>query len=156
MRVGVWGHVARDELADGTRHPSRSIGAHVYLPVAPMLVWIAEVYAGHNVADIGGGVGQGVNPMTGRTIGAVGGWAEAALVPTPRHMVALGTSGDFARDEDLEMGDRRANGTVYGVVRYKPKPALQLGVEYLYWKTLYKQVSNGVANRFNLHLSVFF
>lgn len=156
MRVGVWGHVARDELADGTRHASNSVGAHFFLPAAPMMVWIAEVYTGRNVADIGGGIGHSVNPITGRTIRAWGGWAEAAFVPTKKHMLAFGASGDFARNSDLEMGDRSSNGTAYGVIRYKPKQSLQLGFEYLYWKTLYKGMSSGVANRFNMHLSVFF
>lgn len=156
MRVGVWGHIARDELANGTRHPSRSIGAHVFLPAAPKMVWIAEVYGGNNVADIGGGIGQSINATTGRTIRAIGGWAEMAILPTRKHMLAAGASGDFARDSDLEMGDRLANRTAYGVLRYKPKESLQIGLEYLYWKTQYKGMSSGVANRFNMHLSVFF
>ncbi|MBA3457427.1 MAG: hypothetical protein H0T42_30380 [Deltaproteobacteria bacterium] len=156
MRFGVWGHIARDELADGTRHPSRSIGAHLFFPAGPKMVWIAEIYGGSNVADIGGGIGQSVNAVTGRTIRAVGGWAELAIVPTQKHMVAFGASGDFAYADDIEMGDREKNGTTYGVIRYKPKASLQLGVEYLYWKTLYKGMSSGTANRFNLHLSVFF
>jgi hypothetical protein len=156
MRFGIWGHLSRDELADGTRHPSKSIGAHLFFPVGSKLVWIGEVYGGSNVADIGGGIGQSVNAVTGRTIRAVGGWAEIAIVPTAKHMVALGGSGDFAYDDDIEMGDRQRNSTAYGVIRYKPKASLQLGVEYLYWKTLYKGMSSGTANRFNLHLSVFF
>jgi hypothetical protein len=70
--------------------------------------------------------------------------------------VYVGASGDFARNEDLEMGDRSTNRTVYGVLRYKPKESLQLGLVYLYWKTQYKGMSSGVASRFNMHLSVFF
>ena len=71
-------------------------------------------------------------------------------------MVAIGASGDYANEEDLEMGDRKHNRTTYGVLRYKPKASLQLGVEYLYWKTRYVGMSAGVANRVNMHLSVFF
>jgi len=156
MRFGIWGHVSRDELADGTRHPSKSIGAHLFLPAGPKMVWIAEAYGGSNVADIGGGIGQSVNMTTGRTIRAYGGWAELAIVPTSKHMVAIGASGDYANEEDLEMGDRKHNRTTYGVLRYKPKASLQLGVEYLYWKTRYVGMSAGVANRVNMHLSVFF
>ena len=156
MRFGIWGHLSRDELADGTQHPSRSLGAHLFVPAGPKMVWIAEVYGGSNVADIGGGIGQGVNPVTGRTIRALGGWAELAVIPTQKHMIAFGGSGDFARASDLEMGDREKNGTAYAVLRYKPKASLQLGLEYLYWKTVYKGMSDGTANRFNMHLSVFF
>lgn len=156
LRIGLWGHVAKDELANGTRYPARSVGGHIFLPAAPMMVWIAEIYGGSNTTDIGGGIGQGVNPITGRTIRSIGGWFEVAMVPTKKHMLAVGGSGDFAREADLEMGDRASNGTVYGVIRYKPKQSLQLGLEYLYWKTTYMGMSAGVANRFNMHLSVFF
>lgn len=156
LRVGLWGHVANDELANGTRYPAKSIGGHVFLPAAPMMVWIAEIYGGSNTTDIGGGIGQGVNARTGKTIRSVGGWFEAAMVPTKKHMIAVGGSGDFAKSADVDMGDRTANGTVYGVIRYKPKQSLQLGIEYLYWKTVYKGMSAGVANRFDMHLSVFF
>ena len=84
---------------------------------------------------------------TGRTIRALGGWAELAVIPTQKHMIAFGGSGDFARASDLEMGDREKNGTAYAVLRYKPKASLQLGLEYLYWKTVYKGMSDGTANR---------
>jgi hypothetical protein len=156
MRFGVWGHVAKDELADGTRHPSRSLGAHMFFPAGPKVALIGEVYGGSNLADIGGGIGQGVNTTTGRTIHAVGGWGEIAVIPTKKHMLAGGASGDFAREEDLQAGDRAKNTTVYGVLRYKPRDSLQLGLEYLYWRTQYKGMSDGVANRVNMHLSVFF
>jgi len=42
------------------------------------------------------------------------------------------------------------------VLRYKPLSSLELGLEYVYWRTRYKDVGEGVANRFDLHLSVMF
>jgi hypothetical protein len=45
---------------------------------------------------------------------------------------------------------------VYSSLRYKPKSSLQLGAEYLYWKTQYRGVAAAVANRVDLHLSVLF
>lgn len=156
LRLGLWGHAARDELANGTRHPSRAFGGYLFFPVGPKVAWIGELYVGSNTSDLGGGIGQGINTMTGRTISSFGGWGELAALPTKRHMFAIGGSGDFAVIEDLSTGDRRANGTVYGVLRYKPKTSLQLGLEYLYWRTLYLHAGEGVANRFNFHMSVFF
>ena len=38
----------------------------------------------------------------------------------------------------------------------QPRPAIELGLEHLYWKTDYKSMSSGVANRVNMHFSVFF
>ncbi len=55
--LGIWGHIAREQLANGTRYPSRSIGAHIQVP-APMVTWSAEIYAGSNASDIGGGWGR--------------------------------------------------------------------------------------------------
>ncbi|MDX2091097.1 MAG: hypothetical protein SFX73_24770 [Kofleriaceae bacterium] len=156
LRAGMFGHVARDELANGTRYPSRSVGGYLFFPVVSRLAWIGEFYVGNNATDLGGGIGQGVNAVTGRTIRSFGGWGELAALPTKRHMIAVGGSGDFAAFDDLAMGDRWANGTVYGVLRYKPTTALQLGLEYLYWRTLYRGMGEGVANRFNFHMSVFF
>jgi hypothetical protein len=153
--LGIWGHVARQELADGTRHPSRSLGAHLQVP-APFLTWSAEIYGGTNASDIGGAVGRGVDPMTGRRTHSVGGWVELAFAAGRKHVLAIGGSGDLATPDDVMPGDRSANGTVYSALRYKPKSSLQLGVEYLYWKTVYRGAGAAIANRVDLHLSVLF
>ena len=153
--LGLWGHVAHEELADGTRQPSRSLGIHIQVP-APFMTWSAELYGGTNAADIGGSVGRSIDPMTGRRTHAVGGWFEVAAAPTKKHVLAVGGSGDLASLDDVMPGDRSGNGTVYSALRYKPKPSLQLGVEYLYWKTLYRGAGAAIANRFDLHLSVLF
>ena len=153
--LGLWGHVAREELSNGKRYPSRSIGAHIQVPT-PVVKWTAEVYGGSNAADIGGAVGRGVDPMTNKSVRSVGAWLEFTVQPTKRHQVAVGGSGDFAFRDDVMTGDRWGNGTVWGALRYQPKSSLQLGLEYLYWKTLYRGTNPGVANRFDVHLSVFF
>ena len=156
MRLGVWGHVARSELADGATYGGSSVGAHLYLPVTRKLVALGEVYTGTNLADIGGGIGQGVNPMTRDTIRSAGGWLELAALASDHHMLALGTSIDTARASDLGDGDRERNQTVYGVLRYRPIDALQLGVEYVHWRTRYRAAPDGAANRVDLHASVLF
>jgi hypothetical protein len=156
LRAGVWGHAASSELADGTSYGSSSLGVHLYLPVMASVVALGEVYTGTNLADIGGGIGQGVNPMTRDSIRGAGGWLELAALPSRHHMLALGTSIDTARASDLGDGDRERNQTFYGVLRYKPLDALQLGVEVLHWRTRYKAAPDGVANRVDLHASVLF
>ena len=155
-RIGMWAHASRDELADGTRHPSHSVGGHVLLPLGRYAMLMGELYTGRNLPDVGGGIGQGVHPMTNRRIRSTGGWIEAAVMASKRHMFAIGQSGDFVRADDVMMGDRTRNTTMYGVLRYKPKLTVQLGLEYLHWRTAYLGMGSGVANRFNMHLSVFF
>ena len=153
--LGLWGHVAREQLADGTRHPSRSLGLHLQVP-APFMTWSAEIYGGTNASDIGGAVGRSIDPMTGRRTHSVGGWFEVAFAAGRKHVVAFGGSGDLATPDDVMPGDRSGNGTVYSALRYKPKSSLQLGVEYLYWKTIYLGAGSAIANRLDLHLSVLF
>jgi hypothetical protein len=156
LRIGLSGHAAREELADGTQTGSKSIGAHFFAPYGTAFALLGEGYIGDNLSDLGGGIGQGVNAVTGKPIRSLGGWLELALFPSRRHMLAVGSSIDTARGSDLEVGDRERNTTNYGVLRYKPRPALQLGLEYLHWRTSYKDMSDGRANRFDLHFSVFF
>ncbi|HEX7835854.1 MAG TPA: hypothetical protein VF469_00245 [Kofleriaceae bacterium] len=120
------------------------------------MVWLGEAYLGDNLADIGGAIDQDFSAMTRRNIHGAGGWLELAALPTERHMLALGASLDSARTADLGPGDRERNRTLYAVLRYQPLASLQLGAEYLYWQTRYKDVGQGVANRFDLHLSVLF
>jgi hypothetical protein len=156
LRLGIWGHAARSELADGASYGGSSAGVHLYLPVTRKLLALGEAYTGNNLADIGGGIDQGVNPMTRHTIRGAGGWLELAALPSSHHMLAIGTSIDAARAADLVDGDRERNQTFYGVLRYKPLDALQLGVEYLHWRTRYRAAADGVANRIDLHASVMF
>ncbi|MEO8701965.1 MAG: hypothetical protein ABI867_18110 [Kofleriaceae bacterium] len=156
IRIGFSGHAGSSELADRTSIGSSSVGMHFFAPWGQRLILLGEGYVGKNMAELGGGIGQGVNPMTTKPIHSAGGWLELATFPTKRHMLALGASGDSARASDLEIGDRETNSTVYGVLRYKPRPALQLGLEYLHWRTGYKEMSDGQANRFDMHFSVFF
>jgi hypothetical protein len=158
MRLGVWGHAAREELADGTELDSSSVGGHFYLPVpAPIgLVLMGEVFTGKNLSDIRGGIGQGVNPMTGEEIQATGGWFELVNVFTERHMLALGGSFDVVDADDIEDGGRESNATTYAVLRYRPHPSLQMAGEFIHWRTRYKNAALGVANRFNVHATMFF
>jgi hypothetical protein len=156
MRLGLWGHAATTQLADGSEASGASIGMHLYLPLTRKLVGLGEGYLGTGLGEIGGGIDQSYNPAMQRTVHGAGGWLELAALPTEHHMLAVGASLDTARSSDLEPGDRERNGTIYGVVRYKPLASLQLGLEYLYWQTRYKDAGRGVANRVDLHLSVLF
>jgi hypothetical protein len=156
MRLGLWGHAASAELADGTQYTGASAGLHMYMPVTRKVVALGEAYFGTDLADIGGGIGQSYNLMTQHAIRGAGGWLELAALPSAHHMIALGGTIDTARSADLSSGDRERNQTIYGVVRYKPLSSLQLGLEYLYWRTRYKDLGDSTANRFDLHLSVFF
>jgi hypothetical protein len=155
-RLGLWGHAAREEQLDGTRHASSSVGMHFYMPLVRRVALLGEAYFGHALADIGGGIGQSVNATTGNPINGAGGWIEQAVAAGDRHVLALGGSVDLVNPDDVQPGDRIANGTVYAALRYHPKSALQLGVEYVYWRTTYKDLGAATANRLDVHFSLMF
>jgi hypothetical protein len=156
VRIGMWGHFAKEQLADQTELDSRSFGAHLFFPLHDQLTLLGEIWAGHNLSDIRGGIGQGVNPATGEEIDAAGGWVELVGVVTARHMLALGSSFDLPDADDLEDGDRERNMTFYGVLRYRPRKSLQLGAEYIRWITDYKNTRRGAANRFGFHVALYY
>jgi len=156
LRLGVWGHLAREELSTGEEVPSWSVGGHLFAPIGPRNVVMIEGYRGRNLDDIGGGIGQGYSTSRGRGIDAGGGWIEVATVLTRRHMFAVGESFDMVQAADVDMGERIANLVGYGVIRYKPHDSVQLGFEYSHWITRYKDAPSGNANRYNLHATVFF
>lgn len=155
-RIGIWGHAGQDRWDDGSEYTSWSVGAHLFLPLSRRLTMLGEFFYGRNLDDIRGGTGQGINPVTLATIGAVGGWLELAYTPTRRHMIALGGTMDNPRSADLEDGQRDSNAAGYLVTRYRPSDAFQLGLEYTYWRTDYKNAPVGDDNRVNLHLTLFF
>jgi len=156
MRIGVWGHFGKEQLADRTELDSRSFGAHLFFPLHDRFTLLGELFAGHDLSDIRGGIGQGVNPVTGEEIHAAGGWFELVGVIDARHMLATGSSFDFADPDDLEDGDRERNMTWYIVQRYRPHKSIQLGAEYIRWVTDYKNTRRGAANRFDFHMAVYF
>ena len=155
-RVGAWGHVASAELAGGGGYGGASFGIHAYVPVSRRVVVLGEGYLGSNLADIGGGIAQAYNPTLQRTVRGGGGWLELAMAASDRHLLALGASTDLAREDDVDTGAPTRNSTAYGVVRYKPRTAVEVGLEYLVWSTRYKLVGYGIANRVDLHLSLLF
>jgi hypothetical protein len=155
-RLGAWGHVANAELAGGAGYGGESFGIHAYVPLSRRLVVLGEGYLGSNLADIGGAIAQGYNPALQRTVRGGGGWLELAMLPTERHLIALGSSTDTALADDVDRGAPTRNSTAYGVVRYKPRTAVEVGVDYLVWQTRYKLVGYGIANRVDLHLSLLF
>ena len=150
LRTGVWGHVGREQLADGTELASWSVGSHLLYPVTRYLTVMGEIFHGQNLDDVRGGIGQGVNMASMEEITSTGGWLEAAF------MVAGGNTFDLPSARDLADGARERNITGYGVYRYRPHQSVQLGAEFIRWFTGYKNARDGRANRVNLHMTVFF
>ena len=156
-RIGVWGHVAREDGLDGKTRSSTSFGGHALMPLAKLGVLHGELYTGYNAADIGGGLGLGTSPITHRGVHSIGGWGELAiLVPKPSFTIALGGAADVARGSDLGSEDRQSNVVAYTGLRITPVSSIRLGLEYLLWRTTYKDLGTAVANRVDFSTTVSF
>ncbi len=162
MVVGIWGHLAKEEIGEVSARiagensfTSNSIGGDVILPIISLspvgsLTMRGEVWSGKNLSDFRGGIGQGVNINTGEEIKSIGGWLEFLIKVNPELQVEVGYTVDNPEDEDLKNGDKADNTTWYIGGNFKPGGGLLLGIEYINWKTGYKDVPEGTDNRVNL------
>lgn len=160
LKFNLWGHYAREETATNVVNDNlfASWGAGVSLSL-PIVSWLAlegEGWMGENLSDIRGGIGQGVNTTTGKTIASRGGWVQVALSPWSWLSLYLGGTMDDPEDSDLNDEDRIFNTAGYVVTRFKPIKEFQVGLEYLYWVTRYKNLDEGASNRVDLHFTYFF
>ena len=109
-----------------------------------------EVWSGKNLSDFRGGIGQGVNINTGEEIKSSGGWLEFLIKVNTELQVEVGYTVDNPEDENLGIGDKAENTTWYIGGNFKPGGGLLLGIEYINWKTGYKDAPEGTDNRVNL------
>jgi hypothetical protein len=109
-----------------------------------------EAWWGSNLSDVRGGIGQGFNSTLGCLIHARGGWSELSLKATRRWSVHPGFTVDDPLALDLSTGYRSRNFTYYIANRIMFDSVLQLGLDYLRWRTDYVGSSPALDNRVNL------
>jgi len=154
--VGVWGHTAKEEMADGNTvggedsFTSSSMGADFTIPVISLLTVRGEVWTGKNLSDFRGGIGQGVNTTTGKEIESTGGWLELLCKLNPKFQASIGYTKDEPEEDDVTATGKTENETWYVGGLYKPGAGLAFGLEYINWKTEYKDNTDGDDNRINL------
>ena len=153
-QFGVWGHEAEFEFdPTGTglpesRFDSYSVGVDVRVPLAGDRAWLqAEYWSGENLADIRGGILQGVNATTGAEIEASGGWAELAYRLNDGMTIYGGYAWDNPDDADLAPFQRASNSIPYVAARWR-FGSLRFGIEYLDWTTEYVGLEQGDGHRF--------
>jgi hypothetical protein len=132
------------------------VGGHVKVPIGERVRILGEAFLAQNADDVRAGIGQGINEARGREIETVGSWGEVQVSVDPRWTIAAGATMDDPKDEDLDAGMRRKNRVAYGAVRLSTLERLQVGLEYLYWKTDYLDAPDGDANRVDLWGSMSF
>lgn len=170
MTLGVWGHVAREEpgseIGGTDAFQSWTAGIDVLIPVTESIQLTGEGWIGENLSDLRGGIGQGVNVLTGNEVAAKGGWVQIGGKMTSRWNVYVGASIDDPEDEDVlslvdaegeGMGEsavgRIQNTVFYLSNRFQVAGPMTLGLELYRWETRYRGLADGTGNRVDLYFS---
>lgn len=146
--IGLWSLRGWEDSLE--RFDSYAYGLDLSLPLSSSLTLRGELWKGRNLSDFRGGVGQGVQATTRREIDSLGGWAELVCRIAPWFTLAPGYTLDNPTDADISRGARSKNWTFYLVNRFQLGGGFLIGLDYIYWKTEYKDLEDGDANRFNL------
>lgn len=146
--VGVSGHWAREEYdvtntGTNKKFDSWSVNLDLTQPINKWLTIKGEFFKGENLNTYFGGIGQGVNIDTTKTIfykeiGSSGGWVEAGLGPWNKWRFNVGAGMDDVEDSDINTADRSMNRSVFGNVIYSVNKNTEIGLELSHWRTEYK------------------
>lgn len=148
---GYYGWFNTSQLVDGrSTFNVQAVNLDFRLPLLSRVQFQGEGWWGRNLTDIRGGIGQGINPLTGREIRSRGGWSELALRVSPRWSIHPGFSTDDPIDTDIPEGGRTRNSAFYIGNRFRPGGGFLIGMDYLYWITQFKGLTKGIDNRVNI------
>ncbi|OHB75804.1 MAG: hypothetical protein A2Z34_07175 [Planctomycetes bacterium RBG_16_59_8] len=152
--IGLWGHRSWEETDgkfDGEDNfDGSSTGVDLSLPLHELVLLKGEGWSGKNLTDVRGGIGQGINTTTGREISSRGGWLELSVKACSCYTLAVGSAMDNPDDGDLAASGRTKNRPWYLANRLEFDKKIQIGFDYLRWKTDYDGLDAGDDNRFNL------
>lgn len=160
--LAVWGHYAREKIDAGVGpalnkdFTSEAVGLDFSTPILrDLLLFKGELWMGRNLDDIRGGILQGINIASGRTIRAEGGWGELTFKPNKWYSLHLGYTIDNPRDSDLPAQAPARNNIAYLANRLYLEP-IEIGLDYLNWTTYFKDPAGrgkGQDNRFQAYVS---
>lgn len=147
LTIGVSGHIGRQGWdfsdADDFRLPTWSVCGDVRYVITDRLGIQGEFFTGENLSTFFGGVFQGINPVTRRTIGSAGGWIDLWFDWTPRWHSHVGCGTDNPSNADVPAGGRTSNSFLFGNVSFDVTKKLFLGLEVSHWRTTYQDKEPG-------------
>ena len=144
--IALSGHYGQEEWdTDKTGNyktvDSWSCNLELSMPLTEKVLFAGEYFTGTNLDDYLGGIGQGVNNAVitdPNKIRSNGGWGALRYAINPETSVSLGAGIDDPSNNDLAVGARTRNQTIFGNVITKLTPNLILGLQLSDWKTEYK------------------
>jgi len=151
--MGLSGHWGKEEYDNaGTTQDFETWSANVDLqiPIARKFMLKAEGFAGTNMDNYYGGIGQGVNQTLLDTVGGFGWWGALSMGPFGKTKINIGASMDDPNDQDLNNGDRSLNTAYFGNINCSLSESTSVAFEISFWETEYKNAPSGDDVRFHL------
>ena len=124
--------------------------AHLNLPIASALTFRGEGWWGRNMSDFRGGAGQSVTLSKSSIVRGRGGWGELKVRLNRYWSLAPGFTTDNPVKADLAVGSRTRNRAFYIGNRFTPGGKMEIGLDYLRWRTDYFGPLPGFDNRINI------
>lgn len=116
---------------------SHAYGIDLVVPITDRVEFASELWWGYNVADLRGGIAQGIDTIKGDEIEAVGGWFNLKIKTTDRSTLAFGYMFDNPVDGDIAPGGRLMNENFFINNIWDLSSGVSVGVEYQYERTRY-------------------
>jgi len=164
IEFGVWGYEAKEDpgtaiaLHGADDFRSHAVGYDFMMKLGDTTIK-SEAWIGANLDDVRGGMNQGLNTAhvtgsgtTTKEIDARGGWVEVTQKLTDTYSLSVGHTQDNPDNKDLNTGSRKHNKVSYLANRWNYGD-IQLGLDYLYWKTEFKGQGGGLDNRVNFFVA---
>ncbi|MBN1591080.1 MAG: carbohydrate porin [Pirellulales bacterium] len=159
VQVGMSGHIGEQEFDfanAGCLNPGEhvrrtySVNVDFQVPITSRFGVQGEVFTGENLGAYLGGILQGVNPITTRSIRSTGGWVGIWYDwSSDWHSYAGYTIDDpFDQDIDLMTHGRTYNQAYFVNLTYDVTKQFKMGFEVSSWKTLYNDERPGESVRF--------
>ncbi len=151
--IALSGHYGQEEwdtdnIGNHVTLDSWSCNVELSMPICKKMTLAGEYFTGSNLDDYYGGIGQGVNPSPSiKWIRSSGGWAALRYTSNPSTSFSIGAGLDNPNDNDLAVGARSRNQTIFANVINKITPNFILGLQLSEWKTEYKGPTEGDALR---------
>ncbi len=144
--IAISGHYGQEEWDTNSAGSFKTLDSwscnlELSMPLSQKLLFAGEYFTGSNLDDYFGGIGQGVNSTITtdpNEIRSNGGWGALKYTINPVTSVSLGAGLDNPNDNDLAVGARSRNQTIFGNIITKLTPNFILGLQLSDWKTEYK------------------
>jgi len=154
---GIYGWLNTDSpVAGRTGFREQLINIDYVLPIARFVSVRGEGWWGRNLSDLVGGIGQGINLITGQEIRSRGGWSELNFKLSRFYSFNPGFTTDDPVDQDIPDGGRTRNHAFYVGNRIMPSENFLIGIDYLRWTTTFKGFERGLDNRVNIFFAYHF